>query len=119
MRDYKSEVREMERRERARRVKNIQETLGAIFVGVVFFLLLPIAVGAIETHYTMAGEIVSSKSTGTLVEDVTGNLWEIEDSGYHKGDEVTILFYTNGTDHNRQDDEIVKLFVKKSNKGDN
>ena len=95
---------------RAHRVELIQSVL----LGVVFFFLIfgvsGIA-GGIESHYTMKGIVLSSSADEIIVRDKTGEEWGFYGDGFTAGDNVRITFFTNGTDNNREDDEITNVKV--------
>ena len=98
--------------QRERRNNTIKDILGALL----FFVIVMGGaglVGTIETTYYSDGIILSSHNGKVIVEDARGEAWEFYGTGYNKGDEVRVRFNTNGTDRNRQDDEVIN--VKKKN----
>lgn len=101
---------EREQMRRAKRVTCIQTLLGCVFFMAVVFSALCI-VGNYETHYTTDGVIKATSANKILVEDKSGNEWYFEGDGYMMGDNVRLTFFTNGTDRNRKDDELIKVKV--------
>ena len=102
--------REREQMKRAARIERLKALFYTLFfVGAVIIALS--IVGTYETHYTMNGVVVASIGDEILVEDNTGNQWTFTGDGYIMGDKVRLTFFTNGTDSNRKDDEIVKVKV--------
>ena len=55
----------------------------------------------------MTAKVISVENDDTLLEDTTGNVWSIKDSGYSMGDRVIVTFDTKGT-NSILDDEIIK-----------
>ena len=101
-------AREAQRREAKRTAR--RETMLACVVFIVFMLVLG-RVGYWETHYYREGEVVSVSGQLVEVEDRIGYTWEFYGDGFHKGDNVKMLMFNNGTDNIITDDEIenVKL----------
>ena len=64
------------------------------------------------TTRMMIAKVVSVENDDTLLEDTTGNVWNIKDNGYSKGDKVIITFDTKGTS-SILDDKIIKINVDK------
>ena len=87
-------------------IKNI---LGGFTLALTSLLLFAIA-GYEDTHYTMEGTIVSTSFNGGIcIEDTSGNLWDMDNVGYCRGDEVILTFFTDYTDTTRKDDKITKI----------
>ena len=73
-------------------------------------LLAFVLTGYNETHYSMTGTVVTTSYNGEVcIEDTTGNLWEVLETDYCRGDKVRMMFFTDGTDTTRKDDTIVKV----------
>lgn len=90
------------------------ETLVGICLVIIMFIILPCIGGYIDTHYTMDCEIKENNNDIITVKDATNNLWEFYGEGYHKGDIVKVTFYNNTTLSSREDDEITKVKILKS-----
>lgn len=57
--------------------------------------------------------VVGYQGYDTRVEDKQGNIWVFEGSDYELGDELILTMYTNHTDENIYDDEIINVKIKK------
>lgn len=80
------------------------------FVSIILLLIvIPGVGGAVENHYWASGFVIDISNNEVVVEDKSGNLWAFEGEGFDRGDKVKMLMFTNYTDHNRQDDEIIKV----------
>lgn len=88
------------------RIKNV-----VINAGLGLGLLAIIALtGYNDTHYMMTGTVVTTSYNDEIcIEDTTGNLWEMSDMDYCRGDKVRMMFFTEGTDTTRKDDTIVRI----------
>ena len=64
------------------------------------------------TTRMMTAKVISVEKDDTLLEDTTGNVWNIKDNDYSKGENVIITFDTKGT-NSILDDEIIKINVDK------
>lgn len=99
--------------EEAKRVKRIEESIKNILAGTVLVLttlMFIAAAGYSDTHYTMEGTVVSTSFNGSIcIEDTTGNLWDMDNVGYCRGDKVRMTFFTDYTDTTREDDKITKI----------
>ena len=74
---------------------------------VVFFALWGVA-SHVETHYTRQNcEVVEYTENVVSVVDECGYLWDFEADGLELGDVVDIKMYTNHTDNDIFDDEII------------
>lgn len=82
-----------------------------LVIAIVAAIVIWFALGS-TAYYTTDGVIREVENGVVTVEDRAGHLWDFEGFGYHKGDNVTIKFYDNGTDTERIDDKIVDVFVK-------
>ena len=86
----------------------------SIFILLFFTFVL---INKLEYYYTMNGTILNIDSNTNIItiEDITGNLWDIEDTtnNYCINDNVKIKFYNNLTDTNRLDDIIEKVTIIK------
>lgn len=60
----------------------------------------------------MTAKIISVENDNTLLEDTTGNVWNIKDNGYSRGGRVIVTFDTKGT-NSILDDEIIKISIDK------
>lgn len=81
---------------------------------VFLFIIVPGIGGTIDTHYFLQGSIVKEKGKLFTIEDTSGNRWEFEGGKFECGDKVKVLMFTNYTDRDREDDEIIKVFkIKK------
>ena len=85
------------------------------FLVVMFlFFIVPGIAGTLDTHYSMKGSIVREKGDVFTIEDTGGNRWEFKGGDFERGDKVSVIMFTNYTDRDRTDDEIVKVIkVKK------
>lgn len=102
--------REREQMRRAARIERLKTVIcGLAFMAIVFGAVS--IVGTYETHYTTEGVIIATSANEILVEDKHGNQWYFKGDGYMMGDNVRLTFFTNGTDRNKQDDELVKVKV--------
>ena len=61
--------------------------------------------------YCMRGVVTSVEGGTTVLEDDTGNVWLMTNTGLKKGDTVRIRFDKSGTDMNREDDIIIGVRV--------
>jgi hypothetical protein len=90
---------------------NLLDTIKAIAVVVVFFLLFGI-VGHYETHYTRKDCVVVSAHRGVVtVEDKCGYLWEYTAEGSVPaiGTHVNLRMHTNHTESIVYDDYILEV----------
>ena len=83
----------------------------AIVATIFFFVFMTVFVKAYETHYSMNAIVIGVENDKVLIEDDTNNIWEFEGIDYKINDVVAVIFYTNGTDYTREDDEIIKARV--------
>ena len=75
--------------------------IGALFIG-----------GYCDSTYDMQCKVVSTNNTEVVVEDVSGEQWVFDTeqkSDYRVNDTVKVVFATNGTEHHRWDDVIIKV----------
>ncbi len=82
-----------------------------------FFVTMLFLVGfvgsmLIENTYNRTARVYSVKHGVTTFEDKTGNLWEYETTDFEQDSEVILIMFTNHTDNNIHDDEIIKVMVK-------
>ena len=76
--------------------------LVVVFVGIVY--------SNVTNYYDMNGTVYSIEGDTIVLLDKTDNLWEIDYTDALKvGDKIKITFYTNGTDVERIDDQIVSI----------
>lgn len=92
--------------------KNIITTISGILVVCGLITLLGIE-NHIKTHYKREAVVIGYQGYDTEVEDKQGNIWVFEGSNYELGDEVILSMYTNHTDENIYDDEIINVKIKK------
>lgn len=92
--------------------KNIITTINGILVVCGLITLLGIE-NHIKTHYKREAVVIGYHGYDTKVEDKQGNIWVFEGSNYELGDEVVLSMYTNHTDENIYDDEIINVKIKK------
>lgn len=92
--------------------KNIITTISGILVVCSLIILLGIE-NHIKTHYKREAIVIDYQGYDTKVEDKQGNIWVFEGSNYELGDEVVLSMYTNHTDENIYDDEIINVKIKK------
>lgn len=98
------EIKRMKKRDEL--IKNILSEFALILT----LLLLFTIAGYGDSHYIMKGTVVSTSFNGDIcIEDTAGNLWDMANKGYCRGDRVFMMFFTDYTDNTREDDEIVKI----------
>jgi len=69
-------------------------------------------VGYNDTHDTRQGYVVSvNDNDDVVIEDTTGNVWSINESGYEVGQRVTMKMCNNGTIDNVTDDTITNVKI--------
>ena len=108
---YRQFIKDQRQRRIRKTFKNIVEGFLVIFC----FIIIPGIAGMIESRYNYNGIITEVNGAEVLIEDVTGNQWEIEQAGYKVGDKVRVTFDTMHTDNTRQDDIIIKVIKIKDN----
>lgn len=69
--------------------------------------------GSVDTHYKQEGIITEVCGDEVFVADSTGEVWSFYGEGYTKGDRVVLKMFTNYTDHNRADDVIQNVKIKR------
>jgi len=89
-----------------KRRKRVKETLSVVAFLLCFCCTYSMA-NYTETHYKINGTVISVNGENVVVEDTTGNIWEFEADGLIKGEQIKLEFFTNMTDSNRLDDEII------------
>lgn len=77
------------------------------------FVVLPGIAGYIENHYTREATVICVNDDEVVVDDTTGNEWCFYGTGYTEGDTVKMKMFTNYTDSNIYDDEIVDAKIVK------
>ena len=77
------------------------------------FVVLPGIAGYIENHYTREATVICVNDDEVVVDDTTGNEWAFYGTGYIEGDTVKMKMFTNYTDSNIYDDEIVDAKIVK------
>ena len=85
----------------------------SIIMGII---IISVFVGAgvsdnIQSHYNRQGTVVERVDTLSVIEDTTGNLWEVEDENLNINDKVNMKMFTCHTDNIITDDEIVSITV--------
>ena len=86
----------------------------SIVLIMITFIILPGIAGYIENHYTMTCVVDTINNDDVTVIDQTGNLWGFYGDGFNAGDRVKVTFYNNTTLSFREDDEITKVKILKS-----
>ena len=77
---------------------------------VTVFATLVAMVGYVECHYTQDATITALEEDDEVVfVDARGEEWSFFGEGYEVGQEVRVTFYTNHTDTELFDDEIVDV----------
>ena len=94
------------RRKEERKQKAL-ETI-ALMIGFIIFILAVGRIGYWELHYKMDCEVVEIVDDVTILEDSTGNLWEVKDTTLELYKTYTVLFFNNNT-CTRIDDEIEEI----------
>ena len=90
-------------------MKNIIiNTIFIIGISMMIISLMGI-VGYAETHYNRQGIIIDIIDNTIVIEDKSGNLWGFEGPDYSIGQEVEMEMYTNATDNNTMDDEVINI----------
>ena len=108
--NYKDSVsKEYKRTKRIKTINSVKEVVLSLLFMVCLFIFIPGIAGGMETHYKMEGVVKEVSEKTTLLQDKSGNEWVVEDCSFKKGDKVIITFFTNYTDSNREDDEIVNV----------
>lgn len=92
-------------------VTNMIAKVVRTIIGIVAFLSVLGWAGNLETHYSRQAVITAVKGNEVVVLDNTDNVWAFKGDGYKVGDEVTLKMFTNYTDDNIYDDEIVSVKV--------
>lgn len=101
--------------QRQRRIRKVAKNIVEGFLIAFCFIIIPGIAGMIENRYNYNGIITEVNGAEVLIEDVTGNQWEIEQAGYKVGDKVRVTFDTMHTNNTRQDDIIIKVIKIKDN----
>lgn len=98
---------------RGRINKTINKEIIIIISTIIVFIFSFIIVNNLEHYYTIEGKIIETNDNTNIVtiEDITGNIWEIEDTNYNTNDNVKIKFFNNLTDSNRLDDIIKEVVI--------
>ena len=84
-------------------------TLLAIIVGIIVFLVLPAIADTYQHNYTQICNVYSVEGNTTLFIDPCGYLWEVNDDNYVEGETVKVYFHDNFTETTRKDDIIKKV----------
>lgn len=82
-----------------------------IVIGFCAVILLIGRIGWHETHVSRLGSIIEVNETVVTMKDSEGFLWEFFGEGYNLHDIVQADFWTNGTDLNLSDDELVNVKI--------
>lgn len=98
---------------RGRINKTINKEIIIIISTIIVFIFSFIIVNNLEHYYTIEGKIIKINDNTNIVtiEDITENIWEIEDTNYNTNDNVKIRFFNNLTDSNRLDDIIEEVVI--------
>lgn len=95
-------------RRREQKKQERRELIVGAIVLVLFFLLVG-RVGYWETHYNRDAQVISVSGDLVTVRDKAGFTWEFYGDDFHKGENVRLLMFTNGTDSIVRDDEIIDV----------
>lgn len=76
-------------------------------IGIMFVVMI-IFCNYIETTYTRFVTVKDVINNTVITEDANGYLWEFEEDGFHKGDQVKLIMNNNHTDSIIIDDIITK-----------
>ena len=87
----------------------MKNTVKGIILIVAIFIIMPGICGNAETHYNRKGTVIEVQNDVIVVCDESMNVWEFEGDGFSVGETVTMKMFTNYTDNNIYDDEIVKV----------
>lgn len=67
-------------------------------IGVVLAIFLIGLLGRWESHYTRDGYVTEIQPGGVaVIEDYTGNIWEIQTEEFHVGDDVRMTFFNSSS----------------------
>ena len=98
-------------------VKNTRSIGEIVFMHLTAIFMLLFTIGMLcwtsyeDTLYKTTAEVYDVDATGTLFVDGTGNVWEVTDTNYKKGQFVEIKFNNNRTDYTRNDDKIINVKI--------
>lgn len=89
--------------------------LSGLFVAFTVFVVLPSIAGYITTYYPREAIVtnIDKNSEKITVVDTSNNEWSFYGTEYAKEDAVEIKMFTNYTDSNICDDEIVNVKIIK------
>lgn len=90
-------------------VSKLLKGLAHLLFLTIALIVLPGVVGHWETHYKQNGVVTSVNNEAVLVVDSLNNKWVFEGKGFKEGDEVIMEIFTNYTEYDTNDDEIVKI----------
>ena len=94
-------------------IKKALVFIAEVVVALMVVVVLPSMAGYVETHYTRDAVVVCVNDDEVIIDDTTGNEWSFYGTGYREGDTVKVKMFTNYTDSNIYDDEIVDVKVVK------
>lgn len=83
----------------------------AFVIVVMMSIILPNITENIENYYTIEAEVIAIEEEIVVVVDKTDNVWEFEDEGFVEGNTVRMKMFTNFTDLNIYDDEIINVEI--------
>ena len=96
-------------------MKTLESKITTITIVMMFAVLFIFGIYTIrnyEINYTRTGMIIEiDNDTKVTVEDITGNVWTFEGSGYEVGQTVRMAMTTNNTDNIINDDTINDVIV--------
>ena len=95
-------------KERMNHMKKLN-TLVALIVGIIVFLVLPAIADTYQHNYTQICDVYSVEGNTTIFIDPCGYLWEVNDNNYVEGETVKVYFHDNFTETTREDDIIKKV----------
>lgn len=93
------------------KIKKIITWIRDFAIIMLILVILPGIVGNIENHYTREAQVIAIKGQTVVVVDKTDKVWEFEGEGFIEGDVVKMKMFTNCTNSNVYDDEIIKVKI--------
>ena len=89
--------------------------LAGLFVTFILFVVLPSIAGYISTYYNREAVItyVNENNEKVVANDTSNNEWVFFGTGYTEGDTIKMKMFTNYTNSNINDDEIINVKIVK------
>lgn len=87
-----------------------------IWAGVaVFFMMLvaPAIAGTIQCHYDLEATIIEVNDECVTAKDNMGHKWDFNGNDYSVGEKVRLKMFTNYTDSNIYDDQVIGVSYMK------